>query len=55
MMSILCYIFLIFPLLVDGDLNIALHAQVAPQGKIVGSVITTDGESDEFRTTGFAN
>ena len=29
----------------DERINIALHAQVSPKEKVVGSVITTDGYS----------
>jgi hypothetical protein len=35
---------MMMPLVTYSGLNIALHAQVSPRGKIVGSVITTDGE-----------
>jgi hypothetical protein len=35
---------LLVKFLLGESLRIALHAQVAPTGKIVGSVITTDGE-----------
>ena len=34
---------------VTRPLNIALHAQVAPSEKIVGSVITTDGRKRKLK------